>query len=61
MGAWLPLRAFLAEKRLFVDENGKPLSYSTLIKDVYVVMDELTRQQEFSQYRRKKKGKRGRM
>lgn len=38
---------------MFVDEKGKPLSYSTIIKDVYTAWDELTRQEEFKQFRRK--------
>lgn len=53
MGVWPPLRAFLTQTKMFVDENGKPLSYSTIIKDVYTAWDELTRQEEFKQFRRK--------
>lgn len=60
MGVWPPLHAFLTEKGLFVDEHGNPLSYNTLIKDVYAVQDELTRQEEFRQYRRKGGPERGR-
>lgn len=54
------MHAFLTEKGLFVDEQGNPLSYNTLIKDVYAVQDELTRQEEFRQYRRKGGQERGR-
>ncbi|WP_262896627.1 hypothetical protein [Mediterranea massiliensis] len=43
-----------------MDEHGNPLSYNTLIKDVYAVQDELTRQEEFRKYRRKGGSERGR-